>query len=247
MTKPSFVNIFGIPITRLDLNEIPNAAVEIIKKPGKKAFFYVNAHCLNLANRDVEYKKILQRASLVYSGGIGPVLASRFLCKPLAQRTPTPDFIEKVLDYSQNNNWSIYLVGTTDASLKTAVRKLQKQFPKLKIAGFHNGFFDVIEEKKLIADINKKKPTIVLIGMGTPKQEKWINDNKDRLNAHVFWAVGAMFDVISGSMPRAPLWSQKLGLEWLYRLYQEPRRLWRRYTLGNAVFIVSVIRQWINK
>ncbi len=237
--------ILGIPITALTLADIPRVVVSLIESSGKKTFFYVNAHCLNLANRDQEYKKILQRASLVYSGGIGPILASKILGRPLAERTPTPDFIFDVFVIAQQKKWSVYFLGTTNNSLQKAVNKLQKRFPKLKIVGYHSGFFDAEEEGKIIREINLKKPTMVIVGMGTPRQEKWIANHKDKLNTKVLWVVGALFDVISGQLPRAPIFWQRLGLEWAYRLYQEPTRLWERYTFGNLEFILRVAKEYL--
>lgn len=240
MNRPLSRNIFDIPIVAATVTQIPQIVTSLIRNQGKKTFFYVNAHCLNIADRDREYKSILQKATLVYSGGFGPVLASRLLGEPLPQRTPTPDFIEKVLHTAEKKGWSIYLLGTKTESLKRAVDKLKEKFPKLIISGYHHGYFSKNDEKKVLTDINSKQPTILIVGMGTPKQEKFISENMFGINAQTFWAVGALFDVISGELPRAPLWIQKLNLEWFFRLFQEPRRLWKRYLMGNISFLTIV-------
>lgn len=244
MNKFTSRNIFDIPIAAATLTEIPKIVTSFIENQGKKTFFYVNSHCLNIASRNREYKSILQRASLVYSGGFGPVLASRLLGQPLPQRTPTPDFIEKVLRTAEKRGWSIYLLGTKLESLKRAIAKLKNKFPKL-IINYHHGYFGHDDEERVISDINSKQPTILIIGMGTPKQEKFIAENMFKINAHAFWAVGALFDVISGELPRAPVWIQKLNLEWLFRLFQEPRRLWKRYLLGNINFLTLIFSSLI--
>jgi len=241
MDKYESVNIFGVPIIPASLTEIPQLIVSLIENGKKRTFFYVNAHCLNIAYKNPEYKSILQKASLVYSGGIGPVLASRLLGKPLPERAPTPDFIEKVFHTAEKKGWSIYLLGTKTKSLKRAVGKLKDKFPRLTIVGYHHGYFNKNEEKEIINDINSKQPTILIVGMGTPRQEKFISDNMNKINSSVFWAVGALFDVISGELPRAPLWIQNLKMEWLFRLFQEPRRLWKRYIIGNTFFIIRVL------
>lgn len=239
-------NILGIPITALSLTEIPEAVSSFIAAPGKKTFFYVNAHALNLASQDSVYREILKKATLVYSGGIGPVLASKFLGEPLIERTPTPDFIDKILFKAQARRWSIYLLGAKEQSLQGAIDILKQRFPKLIIAGVHHGYLSNHEGKKILEDINLLKPKILFVGMGSPKQEKWIAQNLNKADAEVFWAVGALFDVISGKLPRAPFWIRKLYLEWLYRLYQEPKRLWKRYTLGNLEFIYRVFKEKIS-
>ena len=234
-------NVLGTPISAIPLAKIDCIVSSLIEKIGKKTFFYVNAHCLNIAAIDSQYKRILQQASLVYSGGLGPVIASRILGQGLPERTPTPDFIDKVFATAQKKGWSIYLLGTHTHSLEKTVAKLRDTFPKLAIVGYHHGFFTKEEEGQVVEDINLKQPRILIVGMGTPRQEKFIAENIYRINAQTFWAVGALFDVISEELPRAPLWIQSIGLEWLFRLFQEPKRLWRRYIIGNTVFVLRVI------
>jgi len=237
--------ILGIPIAAITLSETPHFITRLIASRGKKTFFYVNAHCLNIAGKDKEYRTILQNASLVYSGGFGPVLASRILAKPLPERVPTPDFIYDVLAVAQEKGWSIYLLGGEQLVVEKTAENLKKQFPKLSIAGYHHGFF--LQNKEVITKINRVKPTIILVGMGTPRQEKWIAENIDNVDAKVFWAVGALFDIISGRLKRAPFWMQRMGLEWLFRLFQEPKRLWKRYLLGNVEFIYLVLKEVLKK
>ncbi len=239
--------VLGVPIYALTFSQVTEIIVSFIKQKTKKKVFYVNAHCLNLANSDSKYKKILEEADLVYSGGIGPIVASKILEVPLKERTPTPDFVEKIFKLAQKNGWTFYFIGTNEYSLTMAIDKLKAKFPYLKIKGYHSGFFSDSEEEKIIQELNKCKPTIVIVGMGTPKQEKWISSNIDKIDAKIFWAVGAMFDVISGELPRAPKWIQKIGLEWFYRLLQEPSRLWRRYTIGNIQFIWRVSKAFIKQ
>lgn len=114
----------------------------------------------------------------------------------------------------------------------------RKKFPRLKIAGYSPGFF--AGNNEIIEKINRAKPDIVLVGIGTPRQEKWIADNINRVNADTFWAVGGLFDFFSGKRKRAPIWVQRLGFEWAFRLAQEPRRLWKRYLFGNIHFLLTV-------
>lgn len=237
-------NILGIPIAAVSLAKIPHTIISHIEKKGKKAFFYVNAHCLDLANRDREYKRILQRATFVYSGGFGPILASQLLGVSLPGRSPTPDFIEHVFAIAQNKGWSFFLLGGEKGVVQKTAAKLAQKFPNLKIAGFHHGYFT--DNDKIVAKINRVKPTIILVGMGSLKQEKWIAKNMDKIDAHIFWAVGALFDILSGRIRRAPFWMQRMALEWLWRLIQEPRRLWKRYLIGNIRFIILILKYRIN-
>jgi len=239
--------ILGVPIAAITLSEISHLITNLIGSKRKKTFFYVNAYCLNIANRDEKYKRILQKAFLVYPGGFGPVLASKILGQPLPERTPTPDFIFDVLAIAKERKWSIYLLGGEEHVAKKASEKLKEKFPNLLIVGYHSGHFTKREEKVIIGQLNSKKPTILLVGMGTPRQEKWIAENIDNVDAKVFWAVGALFDFISGRLKRAPFWMQRMGLEWLFRLFQEPTRLWKRYLLGNIEFIYLVLKEALRK
>lgn len=240
-------SVMGIPIVSATLFTIIPTITALLNVKGKKTISYVNAYCLQMASYDKEYKSILKKMTCVYSGGIGPIIASRILGNPLAQRTPTPDFIFDFLKIAQKKDWSIYLLGSRRSIVEKAAKEIKKNVPGLKIAGYHNGYFSRREEVKIIEDIDRKKPTILFVGMGSPRQEKWIAANKDSIDAQVFWAVGALFDILSGELPRAPLLFRKLGLEWLYRLFQEPKRLWKRYTIGNILFVLLVVWKLIKK
>ncbi len=239
--------VFNIPIAQVTLNSISSLINSYISDKQKRTFFYVNAHCINIASKDTAYRQILQQSDLVYSGGYGPVLASKILNSHLLERTPTPDFIDKIFKEGEIKKWSFYFIGSKKLSLEKTVSIIKTKFPNINLKGYHHGYFSKQEENALIQDINLKKPTILIVGMGTPKQEKWIANNINRMDAKIFWAVGAMFDVLSGSLPRAPKWMQFIGLEWLYRLFQEPRRLWKRYTLGNLYFVYLIIKELIKK
>lgn len=233
--------VLGVPIVALKLDEISSVIVRLIESSGKKSFFYVNAHCLNIAGKDRVYKKILQGATLVYADGMGPILASKILGRPLPERTSAPDFIDEIFSIAETKKWSLFLLGNEDNVVRKAAENIKKKFPMLIIAGYQSGFF--IDNGQIIEEVNRVKPDIVLVGMGTPRQEKWIAYNMDKVNAGTFWAVGGLFDFISGKRKRAPLWIQQLGFEWAFRLVQEPRRLWKRYFFGNIRFLFSVFQE----
>ncbi|EKD65565.1 MAG: sugar transferase/glycosyl transferase, WecB/TagA/CpsF family protein [uncultured bacterium] len=244
------ISILGIPVVWLRLREISPLIANLLEERGKvrspgildkKIIFYVDAYHFNIANKDSFYKKILQTATFVHASGMGPVLASKMLGSPLPERTPTPDFIEEIFTIAEKKKWSFYLLGGEKDVVEKTVQNLRKKFPGLKIAGYHHGFFT--NNNKIVEEINRAKPDIVLVGMGPPKQEKWIEENKDKINAKVFWAVGALFDILSGKRKRAPNWMQDLGLEWAYRVGQEPKRLWRRYIFGNIEFLFIVLKE----
>jgi N-acetylglucosaminyldiphosphoundecaprenol N-acetyl-beta-D-mannosaminyltransferase len=136
----------------------------------------------------------------------------------------------------------MYFLGGKPGVAQKARQKLQARIPALTITGECQGYFDIGAEERIIEKINNAKPDILVVGMGTSKQEKWIYRNRHRLNVPLCWAVGAVFDFISVRIERAPYWMRKINLEWLYRLYREPKRLWKRYLLGNPIFIFRVLK-----
>jgi N-acetylglucosaminyldiphosphoundecaprenol N-acetyl-beta-D-mannosaminyltransferase len=125
---------------------------------------------------------------------------------------------------------------------RQACARLVQTYPRLGVVGTHHGYFEPgsDHDDRVVEDINARSPSILLVGMGTPKQELWVQRNAERLNVDVLWTVGALFDVVSGKVPRAPGWLADNGLEWIFRLAIEPGRMWRRYLLGNPVFIHRV-------
>jgi N-acetylglucosaminyldiphosphoundecaprenol N-acetyl-beta-D-mannosaminyltransferase len=140
---------------------------------------------------------------------------------------------------------SVYLLGSEPGVTAEAARRLNRWYPRLEISGTHHGFFDIgsPHDDRVVEDINARRPDIVLVGMSTPKQELWVQHNAARLETDVLWTVGALFDYVSGRVPRAPGWLADNGLEWIFRLAIEPQRMWRRYLLGNPVFISRVMAQ----
>ena len=132
--------------------------------------------------------------------------------------------------------------GKPDVVQKAAV-ELEKRFPGLEISGFHHGFFNEREESGIIKEINFLKPNILMVGLGVPKQEKWVRRHLNELDVNLCWGVGAAFDWLSGQRKRAPRWMVSCGFEWAHRLYQEPKRLMRRYLIGNPVFIYHILKR----
>ena len=136
----------------------------------------------------------------------------------------------------------IYLLGARPGVCEDMVAKLATEFPNLTVSGYHHGYITPEEEATVLDGINRSGAGILLVAMGVPGQELWIDRNYDKLEIPVPMGVGGLFDFMSGRMPRAPLWMREIGMEWAYRLYQEPRRMWRRYIIGNVVFLWYLMR-----
>ena len=243
VSERDFITLFGIRIDRLDLRGFMNSIDEFLNSGQRFQVMYVNIHCMNTAWNDLEYKKIINSADLVYCDGAGVVAGSRILGFNLLQRMTGADWIYNLCELCAKGDYSIYLLGGEPGIAEQARDKLISKFPNLKIAGTHHGYFEQDYNRHLIEKINSTLPDILLVGMGTPKQEKWINENFDMLNAKIVCGVGALMDFVGGKVSRAPKWMLDNGMEWLYRLAVEPGRMWRRYVLGNPIFFFRVLKE----
>ena len=243
---PQRSRIFDIPV---DLDR-PSELIRRITGwvgSGRRArrVMYVNAHVLNQSRAIPALREALEQADLVYCDGYGVRLAAKALDVEIPHRMTGADWIWGLAALCELNDQSIYLLGAEPGVTAEAARRLQRWYPLLQIAGTHHGYFDIgsAHDDRVVEDINARRPDIVLVGMGTPKQELWVAQNAARLETDVVWTVGALFDYVSGRVPRAPGWLADNGLEWIFRLAIEPQRMWRRYLLGNPVFISRVMTQ----
>jgi exopolysaccharide biosynthesis WecB/TagA/CpsF family protein len=140
------------------------------------------------------------------------------------------------------NGKSIYMLGGEEGIAQSAMANMKTRYPNLRVAGTQNGFFDKNNCADVIADINLSQADIVLVGMGQPLQEQWVAEHRDQLDTPVVMAVGGLFDFYAEKVSRAPLWLRELGMEWTWRLIQEPNRMWKRYIIGNPLFLLRVRR-----
>src|SRR5690348_10798269 len=244
--EPERARIFDIPI---DLGRPPELMRRITGWVGNggpaRRVMYVNAHVLNQSREIPSLRAALERADLVYCDGYGVRLAAKALDAEIPHRMTGADWIWHLAALCEAAGQSVYLLGSEPSVAAETGRRLGRWYPRLAIAGTHHGFFDIgsPHDDRVVEDINERRPDIVLVGMGTPKQELWVEHNAARLDTDVLWTVGALFDYVSGRVPRAPGWLADNGLEWIFRLAIEPQRMWRRYLLGNPVFISRVMAQ----
>jgi N-acetylglucosaminyldiphosphoundecaprenol N-acetyl-beta-D-mannosaminyltransferase len=234
--------IFDIPIDLAQPAELLRTIAAWGADHRTRRVMYVNAHVVNQSRVTPGLDLALQRADLVYCDGYGVRLAARVLGLPVPHRMTGADWIWGLATLCERSNQPIYLLGSEPPIAREAAARLRRWSPKLDVVGAHHGFFglDSPHNERVIEDINAHGPSIVLVGMGTPKQELWVDRYADRLNGAVVWTVGALFDYVSGHTPRAPRWLADNGLEWIFRLTIEPQRMWRRYLLGNPIFLSRV-------
>ena len=178
------------------------------------------------------------KTSIIIPDGVGTVIASKLLKEPVHEKIAGIDVVREVLIKANLEEKSIYLLGAKEEILKKCVENIKLEFPKLKVSGFHNGFFDLNNCDDIIEDIKICDPWAIFVAMGSPRQEIFIKKIMDKLNTHIFMGVGGVFDVFAGELKRAPRWMLSLGLEWLYRVVQEPFRLKRLIVIPKFLLLV---------
>jgi len=236
------VKFFGIQIQSVSDSELIESIEQIACASKSALITYVNVHVLNQAYESQKLKSILQSSTFIINDSGGLSLLSKFRGEFLRKHTLT-DLKDIFFKVFERNNKSVYFLGNEEQVLKKMIGKLENEYPKLKIAGYHHGFFDIHgqENDLILEDINKSNAAIVLVGMGVPMQESWYVENKEQLNGKVVITGGNCFGYWSGNTKRAPEWMIRMYLEWFYRLLAEPKRMFKRYVIGNPLFIIRYI------
>src|SRR5262249_18212318 len=237
------VGIAGIGVDNLAEVETLDLVQRLISGGGNHHAAVVNAAKVSLAHRDGELMRILRSADLITADGMSVVWASRLLGHRLKGRVTGIDLMCRIVEQAERLGQSVYFLGGHEKSVRGTVEYFASRCPRLLVAGHRNGYF-ASGDSAMVADaIRASGADILFVAMGSPAQEIWIDANLKASGAHFALGVGGSFDHISGLARRAPLWMQRSGLEWLFRLGSEPRRLWRRYLVGNSVFMWLVVKQ----
>lgn len=239
------VAILGVGIDNLNLRETLKQVQELVeqgRRGNPKFIVKPNAEIIIYAQKDSELKKILNSADLAPPDGVGLMIGSRLLGNGLRQRVGGPDLTEAILKLAEEKNYSCYFYGAKSHVVRNLTSVLKDRYPKLKIAGFHHGY--LYRDKSVIDEIIKAKPDILFVALGYPKQEKWIKSNLKTLKVPLSIAEGGSFDFLSGETPRAPSWMRKIGMEWLFRLIIEPRRIRRQMALPKFLWLVFTKREY---
>jgi exopolysaccharide biosynthesis WecB/TagA/CpsF family protein len=239
----SMLHFWGIDITNTTMHEALDWIEHRVSHKQKSLLFFVNPACLNIASHDEDYSAVLQQADRILADGIGLKIGSRLLNQALKANVNGTDLFPRLCERAAIHGYSLFLLGGQPGVAAKAAETMQQRYPGLEIAGTRDGFFTPEQEAEIIADINASGAAILLVGFGAPKQELWLSRVKQSLASPVCMGVGGLFDYYSGRIPRAPLWLREMGLEWAWRFCQEPMRMWRRYLVGNPLFIYRVLRQ----
>lgn len=232
-------NILGVPFANVTPEEAVDTLVSYIGSEGKKMVFTPNPEMVMAAGKDPEFMKILNKSSMNVPDGIGIVIASRLTKCPIKYRVAGYDMLLGAFDKMKDKGMTVFFFGSAPGIADKAKEAIEKRFNGLKVVGTANGYFDKNRENEIIDEINEKKPDLLLVGIGFPKQEKWIYDHLDRLNVKAAVGVGGSFDGWSGNVQRAPEFFVKHGLEWFYRLMKQPSRIGRMMQL--PLFMLKVV------
>ncbi|GJM28809.1 MAG: UDP-N-acetyl-D-mannosamine transferase [Cyclobacteriaceae bacterium] len=236
--------ILNCPIDNLSMTETTEVVSEAISDRRQLHHVVVNAAKIVNMQRDHELNEAVRACDIINADGQSVIWASRLLRKPLKERVAGVDLMQRLVELSYRNNYKIYFFGAKEEVVQAVVDKYCNQYSKEIIAGYRNGYFKQEEEKEIANSIANSGANILFVAISSPKKEIFLNKNKHILSSVNFiMGVGGSFDVVAGKVKRAPLWMQKIGLEWLYRLLQEPTRLWKRYLVTNSWFIWLVIKE----
>lgn len=221
---------------------------DLLKNSNNTFVYFINAHCFNIAQKNSTYLNAINDTDILLNDGIGIKLGSYLTRIKLKENMNGTDIIPKILEFSMSNNLNVYLLGGTEGIAIKAKQKIENNITGISIVGARNGYFDFHNDDSIIKDIIDSETDVLLVGMGVPRQELWLNKNKNNLNnLKICIAGGAILDFLSESVPRAPYWMRKNGIEWVFRLYQEPKRLFKRYFIGIPVFFFRILQLIIKK
>ena len=250
-TQPPRVTIGDVPVDRVSMKDAVHWVMQAMQDCNRLSPLLImgpNAQLVTLAEENPRLGQALRNAHLNVPDGISVVLGSRLLGLPIRERVPGGELMEALCGESAGHGFGVFFLGGLPGAATGAAARLRRRYPALRVAGCYcppPGFEnDEVESAKIRSVIAEAAPDLLCVAFGAPKQEIWMDENCPTLPIRAAISVGAALDTCAGLRKRAPRWTHKIGLEWLYRLILEPRRLWRRYLVGNSLFLVLVSRQW---
>ncbi|MBR2509954.1 MAG: WecB/TagA/CpsF family glycosyltransferase [Lentisphaeria bacterium] len=234
-------SVFGVPFFSGTMDEALQKIDTLVKSKKSHHIAFINAHCLNIACKNEGYRQILNNCSVVFADGIGAKIGAKMLGFKVEENVNGTDMFPLLAQ----KPYRIYLFGGAPGVAATALENAKKINGKAEFVGCADGFFREKSEEKIFAELAELEVDILLVAMGVPKQEEWINANLSKLPPCAAIGVGGLLDFVSERIPRAPMWMRKLNIEWCFRLYCEPARLFKRYIIGNPLFILRVLKSKI--
>lgn len=242
-------DIFGLQVDGFTADSLNDRIRQAAQGGEHLMISHINVHGLNIAAREPRFKQALNEANYLFCDGHGIMLAARCLGGDIPEKITYADWLPKLARYCADHSLSLFLLGGKPGIAETAAKRLKAIAEGLEVVGVHHGYFDKTvgaeANGEVIRKINETRPHILVVCFGMPRQEYWLQENWDQIQANVALTAGAALDYIAGALRRPPAWLTDNGFEWLGRLLIEPRRLWQRYTVGNVVFGVRLTREWM--
>jgi N-acetylglucosaminyldiphosphoundecaprenol N-acetyl-beta-D-mannosaminyltransferase len=232
---------FGLSISLLDKRALTELICGCATNGRRLVAIGVNAQYINEAAINDEFRNVLKAADVLYIDGAGILWALRALGNAASERATTTDLLPLICSAASAHGLRLYFLGGRPTIAEQAVENLKKSFTGLTVAGTAHGYFNPEAETRIIHDINSSHPHILFVGMGVPKEQLWVARNKHLIEAQVIMTCGGMFDYYSGKVKRAPMWMQRDGLEWFYRLLHDPKQYGKRYLMGNPLYIYRTV------
>ena len=242
------INILNTRIHNLTMQETLVLVKDSILKEEQIHHVVVNAGKIVAMQTDLQLRQSVNESDLINADGQAVVWASKTLGKPLKERVAGIDLMEELVKLAYKNQYKIFFLGAEEGVVKTVIDRYSNEYSPKIIAGYRNGYFKKEEEQEIAREIANSDANMLFVAISSPTKENFLYDNKALLkNVNFIMGVGGSFDVVAGKVKRAPIWMQKYGLEWFYRFAQEPRRMWKRYLIGNSKFIYLVIKEKFTK
>ena len=237
------LDFFGVPVVNTTMDEALDWIVDRAGSAPAAQLAFVNPDCLNIAYVREDYREVLRHVARVLPDGIGLQIGCRFLDASLVANVNGTDLFPRLCERLAGTELSLFLLGARPGVADAVAANMVAQHPGLRVAGTQHGYFSPEEEPAVIEAINRSGANVLLVAFGAPRQELWLAAHLAELRPGVCMGVGGLFDFYSGRIPRAPAWVREIGFEWVWRLWQEPRRMWRRYVVGNPLFLYRVWQQ----
>lgn len=251
ISSPNFIDMLGIRISNVSKEEILNTIEAFIETNRPHAIFTPNVDHIVKAKSDAEFASALQSADMLIPDGMGIVFGSYILGTPIKEMVGGRRLVPELCRLAAEKDWKVYLFGAKNGIADLARKNLEARFPGLRVVKAHspssNFLIEGRENEQVIEDINRNAPEILLVGLGTPKGEKWVMMHKSRLKVSVAMQVGGTLDVLAGARREPPAWAPKLGLEWLFRLVEQPGSVWKRYLIDDPIFFWWILKEKYKK
>ncbi|MEY2959228.1 MAG: hypothetical protein RLZZ01_1796 [Actinomycetota bacterium] len=236
------VELFGVDVDALDMSASVDRVFQIVDRRRPTQHVVLNAAKVVDMERRPELREVVGRCGMVNADGASVVWASRILGRPVPERVTGIDLFGELIERAASTGHSVFLLGASDDVVGETRRRLEARHPGLRVVGARNGFWT--DDRAVVEEVRAADPDLLFVALPSPRKEFWLAEHLDDLGVPFVMGVGGTFDVVAGRVRRAPRWAQRLGAEWVFRLAQEPRRMWRRYLVGNARFAALTAREW---